>query len=79
MALVRVRIAGVEKNVSEALAEAADLKVLKDEPIRRPDGTLRPDERVRKPAKKAASKTTADTKSAVKKAAEPAEAAEEAN
>ena len=73
MALVRVRINGVEKNVSEALAEKADLKVL-DEPVRRPDGTFRHDERVRRGTKK----TTAAKKAAANKAAEPAETAEEA-
>ena len=69
MALVRVRLNGVEKNVSEALAKRADLKVL-DEPVRRPDGTLRPEE--------AAPKSSAGRKSAAKKAAQSAETAEEA-
>ena len=79
MALVRVRLNGVEKNVSEALAETAGLKVL-DEPVLRPDGRLRPDERVRQPAKKAAAKkTTGAKKAAADEAAEPAGTAEEAS
>lgn len=78
MALVRVRLQGVEKNVSEALAKTAEIKVL-DEPTRRADGTLRPDERVRQPTKRAAKKTTAAKRAAAKKAApRPAETAEEA-
>jgi len=79
MALVRVRLNGVEKNVSEALAKTAGLKVL-DEPVRRPDGRLRPDERVRQPAKKAAAKkTTGAKKATADEAAEPAGTAEEAS
>lgn len=79
MALVRVRISGVKKNVSEALAKTAGLKVL-DEPTHRPDGTLLPDERVREVVRKNdPKKTTATKKAAAEKAAEPAEAAEEAS
>lgn len=67
--LVRARIGDVVKNVSPALAEMAGLEVL-NEDIRRPDGTLRSEE--------AAPQTPVDKKSADKKRAEPAKAAEEA-
>lgn len=64
--LVRVRIDGVETNVSAAFAETKGLEVI-EESIRNPDGSLRGPSRAN--GRKAKPRTSPAKKAAAKKAA----------
>lgn len=63
--LVRVRLNGVEKNMSRAFAEGHGLEVL-DEPTRRPDGQIRATTRLHGRPRKP--KTSVSVEAAKKKA-----------
>jgi hypothetical protein len=62
--LVRVRLRNAELNLSRVIAEEEGLTIL-DEPIRKPDGTLRP--QTRRDGRRSMPKTTVAKAAASKK------------